>query len=376
MNKTYSINLFKPKIYEESIEAVTEVLRSGWTGLGPKTKKFENDFSKYVNSKYAVGMNSATSALHLAMKLINLKEGDEIITSPITFVSTNHAILYEKGVPVFADVQKDTINIDPEDIKRKITKKTKAIICVHFGGYPCDMDEIHKIARDYDLYVIEDCAHATGSSYKGQKIGSISSINCFSFHSVKNLSICDGGAITTNSELYNDRLKKLRWLGINKSTHDRTKEDGKEKSIIYSWKYDVDEIGYKYHMNDIMASIGIEQLKYVEKDNDRRREIASIYNEGLRNIDGIELLNYKDDRITSRHLYVMKVDRRDKLIMHLKNNGIAPGVHYLRNDYYNMYDKTHLSNVDEIQDKIISLPLHLHLTNEEVEYVINTIKKF
>ena len=169
-----TINLFKPVISEEAIKSVSDVLRSGWIGLGPKTKQFEDDFSTYVGTKYSVGLNSATSALHLAMKLINLQKGDEVITTALTFVSTNHAILYEGGTPVFADIQPETLNIDPEDIKRKITKRTKAIICVHFAGYPCDIEEIHDIARTYNLFVIEDCAHACGAEYKGKKIGSCS----------------------------------------------------------------------------------------------------------------------------------------------------------------------------------------------------------
>ena len=370
-----TINLFEPVISDNSIKAVSEVLGSGWIGLGPKTKEFEDNFSEYIGVKYTVALNSCTSALHLAMKLIGIKAGDEVITTPFTFVSTNHAILYEGGMPVFADVQEDTLNIDPKDIVNKITPKTKAIICVHFAGYPCDMNEIYDIARVYNLVVIEDAAHAAGASYQGKKVGSISSITCFSFHAVKNLPMGDGGAITTNNEFFNDRLRKLRWLGINKDTFKRTEIDDLGMNVrAYAWKYDVEEVGYKYHMNDINAVIGIEELKLLDKNNDRRREIGQMYYEGLKNVDGVELLKYKDDRITSQHTFVIKVDRRDYLITHLKNNGVNPGVHYQRNDYYSMYNKTDLKVVEKVQDRLLSLPVHLGLSNDDVEHVINLIR--
>jgi len=369
-----SINLFKPVISEESIKAVTEVLQSGWIGLGPKTKQFEDDFSAYTGANHTVALNSATSSLHLAMKLIDLKEGDEVITTPLTFVSTNHAILYERGVPVFADVQPDTLNIDPEDIKRKITEKTKAIVCVHFAGYPCDLDEIHEIARAYNLVVIEDCAHAAGAEYKGKKIGSYSSINCFSFHAVKNLPMGDGGAVTTNNEFYDARLRKLRWLGIDKDTYVRT--DNKDlTSQAYAWKYNVDEVGYKYHMNDISAAIGIEELKRLDKNNQKRRSLAAVYKEGLKNVKGIELLEYKDDRVTSQHICCVKADKRNHLVDHLKSNDINPGVHYLRNDLYPMYKEANLPNLESVHDKLISLPLHLHLSDQDIKTVVEVIKK-
>jgi len=372
-----TINLFQAVISEESIQAVSEVLRSGWIGLGPKTKEFEDEFSKYINTKYTIGLNSCTSALHLAMELIDIQEGDEVLTTALTFVSTNHAILYKKGTPVFVDIQPNTLNIDPEDIKRKITSRTKAIICVHYAGYPCDLDEIHKIAKENNLMVIEDCAHACGASYKGKKIGSISDINCFSFHAVKNLPMGDGGAITTNNSSYNERLNKLRWLGIDKSTFNRTESES-EKNInvrAYAWRYNVEELGYKYHLNDINASIGIEELKKLDVANDRRREIGNMYRNGLKNIEDLELLEYKDDRITSQHIFCIKVDKRTELISKLKENDIHPGVHYYRNDFYSLFKKADLPKLELVHDKLLSLPLHLALSNDEVEKVIEVIKK-
>ena len=369
-----NISLFQPKICDAAITAVSDVLKSGWIGLGPKTEQFEQDFSNYIKAKHSIALNSATSALHLAMKLINLQEGDEVISTSLTFISTNCTILYEKGVPVFADVLPNTLNIDPESVRSKITKKTKAIIAVHYGGYPCDIKELQNIARDYNLVLIEDCAHACGASYFNNKIGSISSINCFSFHAVKNLPISDGGMITTNNEFYADRLRKLRWLGIDKSTHDRTQLDGKQKSIAYAWMYNVEEVGFKYHMNDVMAAIGIEQLKLLDFENERRREICKMYRNNLKNV---EFLKEEDENIKSaNHLFVIKTEKRDDLIFHLKNHGIAPGVHYLRNDKFKIFDNVHLPVVESIQDKILSLPLHLHLTDDDVQYVIDAINGF
>jgi len=370
------IHLFRPVVYQTSIDAVTEVLKSGWTGLGPKTQQFERDFAAYTEAKFCVALNSCTSALHLALRLLDLEEGDEVITTAMTFVSTNHAILYEGAKPVFADVQLNTGCIDPEDVEAKITPKTRAIIAVHYGGYPCDIDRLHKIGRDHNIPIIEDCAHAAGASYRGQKIGSLSTINCFSFHSVKNLSIGDGGAITTQSAVYDERLRKLRWLGINKSTFARTEtSDSNLNPRAYAWKYDVEEVGFKYHMNDISAAIGIEQLKMLDQDNSRRAEIAHRYRKELGSVPGITLMKISSDRRSSNHIMAIRAEGRDRLMDSLKQQDIHCGVHYLLNDQYRMYDRTPLPNARQLQDELISLPQHLMLTDDDVARVIKSIKK-
>jgi len=369
------IHLFRPVVSEAAIQAVSEVLRSGWTGLGPRTQQFEEDFAKYVGTKYCVALNSCTSALHLAMCLLNVGPGDEVITTPLTFVSTNHAILYVGAIPVFADVQLNTGCLDPTDVEKKITSKTKAIIVVHYGGYPADMDEFQRISQTYNVPIIEDCAHASGSVYRGKKIGSISAINCFSFHSVKNLSIGDGGAITTNNKLYYDRLNKLRWLGIDKSTFVRTEQVmGNQIPRAYAWQYDVSETGFKYHMNDIMAAIGIEQLKLLGQENARRAEMVKIYRENLSEVPNIVLLDQSIDRVSSNHIFAVRAKKRDKLIDKLKAYNIHPGVHYQRNDLYRMYSLSNLPNVEALHSELISLPLHLMLTDEDLQKVIGVIK--
>ena len=242
---------------QEEIDAVAEVLRSGWIGLGPKTAEFEKKFAEFVGTTYAVAVNSCTAALDLALKLLDVNHGHEVIVPTMTFVSTAHCVAYRLAMPVFADVDPHTLSLDLEDVRRKITSRTRAIIPVHYSGRPIDLDALKEIAGG--IPIIEDCAHATGARYKGRSVGSIGDIGCFSFHAVKNLAMGDGGALTLNNEPWMQRSKRLRWLGIDKGTWDRTATD---KS--YWWQYFVDEIGLKCHLNDIAAAIGLVQLRRLE----------------------------------------------------------------------------------------------------------------
>lgn len=234
------IQLFKPKICEAAIKSVEKTLRSGWIGLGPKVEQFENDFCNYIKCKYAVALNSATSGLHLAMEIAGVSEGDEVITTPMTFVSTNHVILYQKAVPVFVDIDYDTLNIDVNKIEEKITSKTKAIVCVHYGGFPCDLRKIYDLASNYNLSVIEDCAYAAGAEYNRNKLGKTSQIAVFSFHAVKNLPVGDGGMIVVNDEEMYAKLKKMRWMGIDKDTYSR--RTSLDNLSLYSWQYNIDSM--------------------------------------------------------------------------------------------------------------------------------------
>jgi len=370
------IQLFKPKICEEAIKSVEETLQSGWIGLGPKVEQFERDFCNYIGCQYAAGLNSATSGLHLAMILAGIEEGDEVITTPMTFVSTNHAILYQKAIPVFVDIEYNTLNIDANKIEEKITNKTKAIVCVHYSGYPCDLSSIYEIASNYNLTVIEDCAHAMGAQYQGRKIGASSSLAVFSFHAVKNLPTGDGGMLVTNDAEIYERLKKLRWMGISKDTYGR--RTSMENLSSYSWQYDVETIGYKYHMNDIVASIGIEQLKYLDKENLRRQAIADIYHKELQNILGIELPVKSDkNRQSSNHIFHIKCNKRNFLHQELKNKKIGTGVHYIPNHLYDTYEPyyIHLPVTESVWKKILSLPMHLHLSDDDVLRICDEIKR-
>ena len=368
------IPIFRPSMGDEEIGAVAEVLKSGWIGLGPKTKEFEERFAEYIRTKYAVALNSCTAALHLALNVLGIDSG-EAMTTPITFVSTAHAIIYNNASPIFADVQEDTLNIDPHDIERKITAKTEAIIPVHYGGHPCDMDEILDITNEHNLYVIEDAAHACGADYKGKKAGSLGDIGCFSFHAVKNLATGDGGMITTNDKEMYEKLLKLRWLGINKSTYQR---DAKG----YSWYYDVKSVGFKTHMNDITAAIGLVQLKKLDKMNAKRREIVKKYNEALEDLDWIETPIEKEHVKSSLHNYAIKVNRgdRNELIAYLAEKGVSAGVHYLPLYMHPIYKKLGIKSdcpmADRVWGKVVILPLYPDMADAEIDKVIDAVKSF
>jgi len=365
------IQVFKPCIGMEEVEAVKEVLLSGWLGLGPKTTEFEKKFSEYISVKQTVGLNSCTAALEMALKLLGVGSGDEVILPTMTFISTGHAVVYNRAKPVFADVECDTLGISAEDIARKITKKTKAIMVVHYGGRPVDIDAIKQVANG--IPIIEDCAHACGAEYKGKKCGSLADIGCFSFQAVKNLCMGDGGAITCEDEAMVARAKKLRWLGIDKGTWDRTSGD---KS--YWWEYNVDEVGYKNHMNDIMAAIGIEQLKKLDAMNQRRREVAEQYTERLQNIPQITtpLANNKTFK-SSWHIYHIQCENRNELASHLQSKDICTGVHYTPNHTYKCYhDSAKLPTAESVFPRLLSLPMYPDLKNKDVEYVISEIENF
>lgn len=365
------IRVFKPSFGKEELKALKEVLLSGWVGLGPKTIQFEEKFAKYIGVEYCVGVNSGTSALDLAVKLLNINHGDEIIVPTITFVSTAHIAAYNLATPIFVDVDYDTMGLSLKDVKRKITKRTKAIIPVHYGGRPIDIDSLLEINEN--IPIIEDCAHACGAEYKNKKCGSLGKIGCFSFHAVKNLSMGDGGAITLNDKKLYERAKRLRWLGIDTGTWERT-----NNNKTYWWKYDVGEIGLKCHMNDIQAAIGLEQLKKLDKMNNRRKEIVQFYRKELKNIKNIELPLMDDDIFKSSwHIFHIKCNRRDELSTFLKDKQISTGVHYYPIHLYPCYGNiTSLPIAEKLIKKILTLPLYPDLKNEDLKRITKSIKEF
>ncbi len=363
------IPLFRPRISEEAIEAAAAVLRSGWLGLGPKTGEFERAFAAHVGSEHCIGLSSCTAAIHLALRVLDLPPDSEVITTPITFVSTNHAILYEGLRPVFADVDQRTGNIDPVSVRERVSERTGAIIVVHYGGYPADLDELYEIARERGISIIEDCAHACGSVYRGRRIGSHGDLHAFSFHAVKNLPMGDGGALTVRSAEHDARLRRLRWLGIDKDTFSRTGEN------VYHWEYEVTEVGFKCHMNDIEAAIGLVQLGRLDAENARRSEIAALYRENLDTVAGVTLPPVSDDRSSSHHLFPVTVERRNDLVDRLREKGIATGVHYRRNDEYRMYEKTDLPNAEHFSSHVMSLPMHLDLRDSDVVSIADVIRE-
>jgi len=380
------IQVFKPCMGQEEIDAVAEVIRSAWIGLGPRTAEFERRFADYVGCKHAVAVNSATAALHLALEVFGVGEGDEVLVPAVTFVSTAHAVLYNNAKPVFVDVHPDTLCMDVEDVRRKITERTKVILPVHYGGHPCDMDTILDIAKQAGAAIIEDAAHACGSTYKGKKVGSIGDATCFSFHAVKNLAVGDGGMITLNDEALDKKLRKLRWVGINKSTWERTEmveealASERDQYGQYGWYYEVDDLGYKYHMNDIAAAIGLVQLHKLEKTNARRREIVEMYNEALTDVPWIDTPVEKEWAHSAYHNYVIKTPYRDELNLYLRDREIATGVHYMPvhlHPYYrdNGYDAD-VPVTEDVWKKLLTLPLYPDLTDTEVALVIDALKSF
>ncbi|OYD17602.1 UDP-4-amino-4,6-dideoxy-N-acetyl-beta-L-altrosamine transaminase [candidate division WOR-3 bacterium JGI_Cruoil_03_44_89] len=366
-----------PLIEKEEIKEVVDTLKSGWITTGPKTKRFERMFSEYVSSKYAVALSSCTAGLHLALLAIGVSEGDEIITTPYTFAATSNVIIHSSAIPVFVDIDEESLNINHNKIEEKITERTKAIMPVHIGGRPCDMDKIMEIARRHNLYVIEDAAHAVGTIYKETKIGSIGDLTSFSFHAVKNMTTAEGGMITTDNEEW------ARFIRVN-SLHGMNKDAWQRKG---SWFYEIVSAGYKYNMTDIQASIGIHQLEKIERFIELRKKYASIYTEKLGDIEEIETLSPYEYGRNTYHLYVIKIkpDRmritRDKFIRALREENISTNVHYIPihlHPYYRErfgYKKGDYPSAERVYERAISLPIYPAMKEKDVLDVINAIEK-
>ncbi|GBF77508.1 pyridoxal-5'-phosphate-dependent protein [Paenibacillus sp. 598K] len=370
------IPVLQPSIGQEEIDAVAEVMRSGWLGLGPKTEQFEQEFAASVGSRFAAALNSGTAALHLALDILRVGPGDEVIVPSMTFISTVHAVRYVGADPVFADIEGDSLNLSVADIERKITPRTKAVIVVHMGGHPCDMDAIHKLAAHHGIHVVEDAAHACGAAYKGKPIGSISPLTCFSFHAVKNLTSGEGGAITCNAEWMARKIREKRWVGISRDTWIRSSSEK-----VYAWQYYVDEVGYKYHMNDLQAAIGLVQLGKLDLLNGRRREVAERYQKELSDLPWLQLPQEKDYARSSWHLYQVRLPdeaRRDRLIGHLQEHNIATGVHYypchLHPSYINTRAVVPFTLI--VWKQILTLPIHPNLSDADMERIISRVREF
>jgi perosamine synthetase len=361
------IVMFHPDIPESAIEKVSEILRGRWIGQGPKVNEFEKEFEKKFNLKNCVSLNSGTSALHLALSLSGVNPGDEVITTAQTCTATNHPILAHYATPIFSDIQYHTANIHPEDIEKKITPKTKAIIAVHWAGYPCDLKEINEIAHKHNIPVIEDAAHAVGAEYQGKPIGAISDFTCFSFQAIKQLTTVDGGMLVVkDNDLYEAAIRR-RWYGIDKKKI--------QNSYIERFDNSVCELGYKFHMNDVTATIGLEQLKVIDEKLKRRQNIVNFYRNAFENHNDITLFENKSDRKSGNWLFSMHVNKRDDFAELLKKHNIECSVVHTRNDKLPIFGgKTlNLPNTAKLSESMISIPLHTKLTDEEIEYIIETI---
>lgn len=370
-----NILFHKPYITDDEINEVIDSVKSGWLTTGKKTLLFEEEFRKIINSKYAFGVSSATAALHLALKAIGIKEGDEVIIPTDTFIATAEVVTYFNAKPVLCDIEYETHNIDVKKIESLINEKTKAIMPVHFGGQPCDMDEIVDIAKRYNLKVIDDAAHAFPSYYKGKIVGNIEGVDvtCFSFYATKTVATGEGGMATTNNDLYASKIKTNRLHGINRDVWDRYRGG--------DWYYEVIDNGYKYNLTDVCSSLGLAQLKKAFWMNEEREKIAKKYNEAFRG-SKIEVPIIKSDRKTSWHLYVIKVNNRDELYKKLKENGINTSVHFIpvhKHPYYKDkygYKDNDYPVANEVFNKSLSLPIYPGLKDEEVDYIIEKVLKY
>jgi dTDP-4-amino-4,6-dideoxygalactose transaminase len=369
------IHLFVPTFrIDEVLAEIRECLEKGWTGLGYKTVAFERGFCEYTKLPHAHFLNSASAGLHLAFKLLKEThgwgDGDEVITTPLTFVSTNHAILYERLAPVFADVD-EHLCLDPASVEARITPRTRAVCFVGLGGNPGRLAEVRALCRRRGLKLVLDAAHMTGTWTDGKHAGADEDVSVFSFQAVKNLPTADSGMICFAEKALDEEVRKWTWLGINKDTYTRTVSDA-----AYKWLYDVEHVGFKYHGNSIMAAMGLVGLRHLEEDNAYRRELAGWYDEDLRGADQVERIPMAAGCTPSRHLYQVMVGGRDRVMLALNAAGIFPGVHYRDNTAYRMYaaGAGACPRAARASDRLISLPMHLRLRRADVSRVTAALR--
>ena len=368
-----------PNIGEEEIAEVVDTLRSGWIGTGPKVGAFEKAFAAYVGTDHAVAVSSCTAALHLSMMVSGVGPGDEVITTPMTFCATANAIVHTGASPVFVDVDPETMNIDPGKIEAAITHKTKAIVPVHFAGRACDMQAICNIAREYDLILIEDAAHAIETTSDRGKVGNIGDLTCFSFYVTKNVVTAEGGMITTNRSEWIDKLKTNALHGMNRDAWKRYSDDGFKH-------YEVEFPGYKYNMTDIQASLGLHQLRKVDNNLVFRKDLWAYYDGLLEDLPLILPSKPNSEEVHGRHLYTILVDKekfgcdRDHLQRGLHEQKIGTGIHYVAahlHPYYQTrwgYKRGDFPCAEYISDRTLSLPLGLNMNYEDVIDVVEAIR--
>jgi len=371
----------QPRMFQQEIDEVVETLRSGWWGTGSKAREFEEKFAKYIGCKYAVALNSATAGLHLALDVLGVRNGDEVITTPLTFVSTVNVIVHRGAKPVFADVDPKTWNIDPREIEKKITSRTKVILPVHLHGRPCDMRSIKALAKKYKLFVVEDAAHAIETWYQKKKIGTVSDLTAFSFYATKNLATGEGGMLTTNNKRWAEEVRIKSLHGISKDAWKRYSATGfKPYEAIYP--------GYKYNMPDLVASLGVPQLKRLSSNLKIRQRYWKILSRDLNGLEGIILPpDEQPGTVHARHLYAILVDTdklkisRNRFIDALKLEGIGAGVHFdpvhLHKYYRERYGfkQGDYPQAEYIGQRTISLPFYPHMTREDVRDVTTAVRK-
>jgi len=367
MNENEGIVLFYPNVSDKAIDEVSKVLRSRWIGQGPRVAQFENDFeTRFLKENTALAVGSGTDALHVAYLLSDIGPGDEVIVPVFTCTATNIPLLYMGAKIRFADVDPETMNISVDHVRQLVNEHTKAIVCVHYAGLPCDMDELMQIAREYNIPLIDDAAHALGATYKGQNIGEMNDFSIFSFQAIKHITTGDGGMLTIKNHDLVEKAKRIRWFGIDRSA----KQMG-------HWENDIREVGYKYQMNDIAAALGITALAEFDETLEYRKMLFSEYEKQLAGIDGIKLIGTGlTDREHAAWLCTVLAERRVDLMKKLREYKIESGQVHYRNDRYTVFGgrRSDLPNMDSTEEKYLVLPLHLRMTPQDVETIGNVIK--
>ena len=363
----------------KDIKAVVDVLKGDYLTTGPTIELFEKEIADYVGAKYAVAFANGTAALHGACFSAGIEEGDEVITSPLTFAASANCVLYQGGTPIFADINSETYNIDPQAIRKLITEKSKAIIPVDFTGQPVDIDAIKKIAKAHNLIVIEDAAHALGAIYKGKRVGSLCDITTFSFHPVKHITTGEGGMAVTNNEAYYHKLKKFRNHGITRNPGELIKDSG-------PWHYEMHKLGYNYRITDVQAALGVSQLGKLESFIKKRKEYAEIYNFAFERMEEVMCPPQSPDGQSSWHLYIirLKLDKltvgRKEIFEAILKENIGVNVHYIPVYYHPYYQELGYSkglcpNAEKIYEEILTLPLFPVMSMKDIEDVIHAVKK-
>jgi dTDP-4-amino-4,6-dideoxygalactose transaminase len=362
---------------QDEIDAVVNVLKSKWLTMGAVTQQFEKEFAEYLGVKHAFAVSNGTAALHIACQVLGIGSDDEVIVPSLTFVATANSVLYTGATPIFADITEvDNLNISPDSILEKITPKTKAITVVHYGGYPCDMSRIMQVAREYNLYVIEDAAHAPGAECNGKKCGTIGDVGCFSFFSNKNMTCGEGGMIVTNDDTLADKIRTIRSHGMTSLTWDRHRG--------HAYSYDVVDIGYNYRIDEIRSALGIVQLSKLEKNNQRRREIAEKYVELLKDTEHISIPFSNYEGKPSFHIFPILLSEginRYDFIQELRESGIQTSIHYPPIHLFTYYRERFgykegiLPKTEYVGKHEVTLPLHPLMTDTDVEYIAHKINE-
>ena len=375
-DKKIKFPAYEPWISDEDKKIVKKTLTQSMLTLGPQLEKFENDFCKYSKAKYAVAVSNCTAAFHLSLMALGIKKDDEVIIPDLTFVADANAILACNAKPVIVDINKENFFLSISNIKKNITKKTKAIIPVHIYGQVCNIEEILDVAKDNNLKVIEDCAHAVGTFHKSKHVGTLGNTGCFSFYPTKNITTAEGGMVITNSEKIAEKVRQLRNHGMTKSLKSRYSSE-------YPWIFDIKQPGYNYRLDEIRAALGITQLKRIKKINELRKKASSYYNKNLQNIPGIILPDMVNDKTHSYHLYTIRVTKlyklsRNQLFKKLKDNGIRTTVYWMPIHKYTAYRKfvktSNILNTTKIYDEILALPLFPNISKKHQDTVIKVIK--